>query len=404
MRLASALTSPDFRLLWGANVVSTSGTWMQKLAQSWLVLTLAGPTLSAFYIGLDSFLGDLPILLLTLVGGVIADRHDRRLLLMGSQILQLTCAFVLAVLVYMNVVHLWHVLTLSFVTGVAQSFGGPAFQSLIPSLVPRRELPNAIALNSIQFNLSRILGPLIAGVTLAALGMAVCFALNGVSFLFVVAALLAIRTSLAPSQSGERRSLFEEMRTGVSYVRARPALVALMVLGFLSTFLGLPLQTLLPVIVRQIFNGQAPEYSHMMAFSGAGAVSGALIFAWMSRHGRMGRTALIMLGLFGLIVVAFSFSRAMWLSEALLFVGGVCMIIMASSMTSLAQLIAPDDMRGRVMSVYMVAFRGGMPLGNLIAGSVATALSAPTVLMVNGLLLMGASAFFLMRGGGVREL
>ncbi len=404
MRLVSALTSPDFRVLWGANVVSRSGTWMQKLAQSWLVLTLAGPTLSAFYIGLDSFLGDLPILLLTLVGGVIGVRHDRRLLLMGSQINQLSCAFVLAALVYWDVVHIWHVLTLSFITGVAQSFGGPAFQSLIPSLVPRRELPNAIALNSIQFNLSRILGPLIAGVTLAALGMAVCFALNGISFLFVVAALLAIRTSLAPSHSGERRSLLEEMRTGVSYVRARPALVALMVLSFVSTFLGLPLQTLLPVIVRQIFNGQAPEYSHMMAFSGAGAVAGALIFAWMSRHGHMGRTALIMLGIFGLVVIAFSFSRTMWLSEALLFAAGVCMIILASSMTSLAQLIAPDDMRGRVMSVYMVAFRGGMPLGNLIAGSVASALSAPTVLMVNGLLLMGVSTFFLMRGGGVREL
>jgi predicted MFS family arabinose efflux permease len=194
------------------------------------------------------------------------------------------------------------------------------------------------------------------------------------------------------------------MRSGVSYVRARPALVALMVLGFVSTFLGLPLQTLLPVIVRQIFNGQAPEYSHMMAFSGAGAVAGALIFAWMSRHGHMGRTALIMLGIFGLIVIAFSFSRAMWLSEMLLFVGGVCMIILASSMTSLAQLIAPDDMRGRVMSVYMVAFRGGIPLGNLIAGSLASALSAPTVLMVNGVLLMGVSTFFLMRGGGVREL
>jgi MFS family permease len=404
MRLVSALAWPDFRLLWGANVISTSGTWMQKVAQNWLVLTLAGPTLSAFYIGLDSFLGDLPILLLTLVGGVIADRHDRRLLLMGSQIVQLSCAFVLATLVYFNAVHISYVLMLSFVTGIAQAFGGPAFQSLIPSLVPRRELPNAIALNSIQFNLSRILGPLVAGVTLAALGMAVCFALNGISFLFVIAALLAIRTSLAPSPAGERRSLLEEMRTGVSYVRARPALVALMVLGFLSMFLGLPLQTLLPVIVRQIFNGNAPEYSHMMAFSGAGAVTGALVFAWMSRHGRMGRTALIMVGIFGAIVIAFSWSRTMWVSEALLFAGGVCTIIMASSLTSLAQLIAPDDMRGRVMSVYMVAFRGGMPLGNLAAGSIATAFSAPVALTLNGALLICVAVFFLTRGGGVREL
>jgi MFS family permease len=430
-RLVSALAWPDFRLLWGANVISTSGTWMQKVAQNWLVLTLAGPTLSAFYIGLDSFLGDLPILLLTLVGGVIADRHDRRLLLIGSQVIQLTCAFILAALVYFNVIHIWHVLALSFMTGIAQAFGGPAYQSLLPSLVPRRELPNAIALNSIQFNLSRILGPLVAGVTLATLGMAVCFALNGMSFLFVVAALLAMRSatprglrgspapaSASPSPSASasasasaasaapeaRRSILDEMRTGVAYVRARPALVALMVLGFLSTFLGLPLQTLLPVIVRHIFNGDAPEYSKMMAFSGAGAVTGALFFAWLSHHGRLGRTALIMQGLFGAIVIAFSFSRTMWLSEILLFFAGGCMIILASSMISLAQLIAPDDMRGRVMSVYNVAFRGGMPLGNLVAGSLASAASAPMVLTLNGILLICVSVWFLVRGGGVREL
>ncbi len=406
MQLVSALGYPQFRLLWGANVISTSGTWMQKVAQNWLVLTLAGPTLSAFYIGLDSFLGDLPILLLTLVGGVIADRHDRRLLLLGSQVVQLTCAFTLAALVYFHVVHIWHVLALSFLAGTAQAFGGPAFQSLLPSLVPRRELPNAIALNSIQFNLSRILGPLVAGVTLAALGMAICFFLNGVSFLFVVAALLAIRnmSPIAASSSQERRSMLEEMRTGLSYVRARPSLLALMLLGFLSTFLGLPLQTLLPVIVHQIFKGDAAEYSQMMVFSGAGAVIGALIFAWISRHGHLGRTALIMQGLFGAVVIAFSFSRTMWLSEVLLFVGGICMIILASSMISLAQLIAPDDMRGRVMSIYNVAFRGGMPLGNLIAGSLASATSPTIVLALNGILLICVSVWFIARGGGVREL
>jgi MFS family permease len=405
MRLMSALTSADFRLLWGANVVSTSGTWMQKVAEDWLLITLAGPTLAAFYVGLDGFLGDLPILLLTLVGGVIADRHDRRLLLIASQVTQLSCAFVLAALVYWNAIHLWHVLALGCVAGVAQAFGGPAYQSLIPSLVPRRELPNAIALNSIQFNLSRVLGPLVAGATLVALGMAVCFLLNGISFLFVIAALLAIRTSTKPTNTGARRSLIEEMRTGVSYVRARPALIALMVLGFVTTFLGLPLQTLLPVIVRHVFNGNAPEYSRMMAFSGAGAVTGALAFAWLSRHShRMGRRMLIMQGLFGLLVIGFAFSRTMWLSELLLFTGGICMVIMASSMTSLAQLIAPDDMRGRVMSVYMVAFRGGMPLGNLVAGSLASIFSAPTVLALNGLLLMGVASWFLLRGGGVREL
>jgi len=204
MRLMSALTSPDFRLLWGANVVSTSGTWMQRVAEDWLLITLAGPTLAAFYVGLDAFLGDLPILLLTLVGGVIADRHDRRLLLMGSQVVQLLCAFVLAGLVYWNAIHIWHILAIGALAGVAQAFGGPAYQSLIPSLVPRRELPNAIALNSIQFNLSRVLGPLVAGAALVALGMAMCFFLNGVSFLFVIAALLSIKASTKPSATSAR--------------------------------------------------------------------------------------------------------------------------------------------------------------------------------------------------------
>jgi predicted MFS family arabinose efflux permease len=194
------------------------------------------------------------------------------------------------------------------------------------------------------------------------------------------------------------------MRTGLSYVRARPSLLALMLLGFLSTFLGLPLQTLLPVIVHQIFKGDAAEYSQMMVFSGAGAVIGALIFAWISRRGHLGRIALIMQGLFGAVVIAFSFSRTMWMSEVLLFVGGICMIILASSMISLAQLIAPDDMRGRVMSIYNVAFRGGMPLGNLIAGSLASATSPTMVLALNGILLICASIWFIARGGGVREL
>jgi MFS family permease len=398
-RLGSALRSRNFRILWSANILSTSGTWMQRVAQNWLVLTVSG---SAFYLGLDGFLGELPILLFTLVGGVIADRHDRRYLLIGSQAVQLTCAFVLATLVYFEVIRIWHVLALSFTTGMAQAFGGPAYQSLVPSLVPRQDLPNAIALNSIQFNLARILGPLIAGLALTAFGMAVCFALNGLSFLFVIAALLALRFD-HPAQTAHR-SIFEEMKTGLSYVAARPALVTLTTLGFLATFLGLPLQTLLPVIVREVFGQGVDGYSRMMACSGAGAVAGALIVAWKGRYAHMGRTALMVQGLFGLLVIAFSFSRVLALSYVLLFLGGVALIILTSTLVSLAQLIAPDQMRGRVMSVFMVAFRGGMPLGSLAAGSLASVTSAPLVLTVAGVLLMGLSAWFLTQSHGVREI
>jgi MFS family permease len=398
-RLGSALTSRNFRLLWTANILSTTGTWMQKVAQNWLVLTISG---SAFYLGLDGFVGDLPILLLTLVGGVIADRHDRRYLLIGSQAIQLTCAFILAALVYFEVVRIWHVLLLSFTTGIAQAFGGPAYQSLFPSLVPRRDLPNAIALNSIQFNLSRILGPLIAGVTLAAFGMATCFSLNGLSFLFVIAALLALKFE-HPLQTAHR-PILQEMRTGLAYVKARPSLVTLTLLGFLATFLGLPMQTLLPVIVREVFGQGVDGYSRMMAVSGAGAVTGALIVAWRGKYVHMGRSALMVQGVFGMLLLLFALSRSLTLSYLLLFFASSASIILTSTLVSLAQLIAPDEMRGRVMSIFMVAFRGGMPLGSLAAGSLASVASAPVVLMVAGVLLMALSVWFLTQGHGLREL
>ncbi len=387
-----------------ANVLSTSGTWMQKVAQNWLVLTLTG---SAFYLGLDNFIGELPILMLTLVGGVIADRHDRRLLLIGSQVVQLSAAFTLAALVYFDVVRIWHVLTLSAVTGLAQSFGGPAYQSFMPSLVERKDLPNAIALNSIQFNLSRIVGPLLAGVALAAVGMAACFALNGLSFFFVIWALLMLRLPRASARSSAPRanqSIAAEMKTGLAYVRARPALVTLTVIGFLSTFLGLPLQTLMPVVAREVFGQGVQEYSRMMAWSGTGAVAGALIVAWKGRYAHMGRTALIVQCVFGVIVIAFAFSRFLPVTYLLLFIGGAAMIVMTSTMISLAQLIAPDEMRGRVMSIYMVAFRGGMPLGSLAAGTLASHTGAPLALAINGALLTAVSIWFLTQNHGVKEL
>jgi hypothetical protein len=187
-RIGAALTYRDFRILWSGAFVSTIGTWMQRVAQNWLVLTLSGPA-SAFYLGLDSFLGEVPILLFTLIGGVIADRRDRRQVLLASQYVQMATAFTLAALVYFDVVRIWHVLVLSAATGLAQAFGGPAHQSLLPSLVDTHDMPNAIAFNSIQFNLARVIGPLLAGAALAAFGMVACFGLNGLSFVAVIVAL-----------------------------------------------------------------------------------------------------------------------------------------------------------------------------------------------------------------------
>lgn len=399
-RLASALTHRDFRLLWFGALGSTIGTWMQKVAQAWLITTLTG-TASAFFLGLDSLMGELPILLLTLVGGVIADRKDRRQLLLMSQYVQMTAAFILAGLVYFDVVRIWHILALSAMTGIAQAFGGPAYQSLIPQLVSKDNLPNAIALNSIQFNLSRIIGPLIAGAALAAFGMVACFGLNGVSFLFVIAALFALKVQHVPPASP--RSLIDEMKGGLGYVRAHPTLISLTILGFVAAFLGVPLLTFLPIIVKDVFHQEVGLYTRFMAFSGSGAVLGAMIVAWRGKSRALGRTLLGGVFAFGCVLVAFAFSRQLWLTQLLLFLGGGLLVATFSTVTSLVQLIAPNEMRGRVMSIYMVAFRGASPLGNFVSGNVATALSVPTAIAINGALLLVAAAIFWIWGRGVRE-
>ena len=398
-RAFAALTYRDFRILWIGAFASTIGTWMQKVAQSWLVLDL---THSSFYLGLDDFLGQLPILLFTIVGGVIADRHDRRRLLITSQYVQMATAFTLAALVFAGQVLVYHVLLLSSITGFAQAFGGPAYQSLIPSLVQKAHLPNAIALNSIQFNLSRILGSLSAGAALAAFGTAMCFGLNGLSFLLVIFALLSMSITHIPPP--ERKPMLQEMRGGFSYMKREPSLIALTVLAALTTFLGLPLTTLLPVIARDLFQGDAGLYSRMMAFAGAGSVTGALLIAWLGRHKHMGLTLLLVQVAFGVFVVAFSQSRVLWLSEVLLFFAAAAVMIVTASTSSLVQLIVPDHLRGRVVSIYMVAFRGGMPLGSLASGTAASIWGAPIVLAVNGALVSLVALYFLAKSHGVREL
>lgn len=397
-RTLSSLAFRDFRILWLGAFASTIGTWMQKVAQSWLIFDLTG---SSFFLGLDDFLGQLPILLFTVLGGVIADRHDRRRLLMGSQYVQMTTAFTLAALVWTGYVSIVHILALSVVTGLAQAFGGPAYQSLMPTLVPRAHLPNAIALNSIQFNLSRIFGSLLAGAALAAFGTAICFGLNGLSFLVVIAALLSLSvTHIKP----EHKPLLQEMRGGFSYVKREPALIALTGVAFLTTFLGLPLLTFLPVFAREVFQGEVGLYSSMMAFYGTGSVVGALVVAWMGRFRHMGRTLLIVQVVFGLIVAAFAMSRMLWLSELLLFCAGVSAMLVTALTTSLVQLIVPDHLRGRVVSIYMVAFRGGMPLGSLASGFASNFVSVPAVLAINGALVSLAGIYFLLRNREVREL
>jgi len=375
---------------------------MQKVAQAWLIVTLTGPS-SAFYLGLDSFAGEAPILLFTLIGGVVADRRDRRHMMLISQAVQMAVAFLLAGLIYFGAIQVWMVIGLSFIAGIAQAFGGPAYQSLIPTLVGKEHLPNAIALNSIQFNLARVIGPIVAGVALATLGMVACFGLNGISFLFVIAAILLLRDVLVPPSATE--SMVDQMKGGLRFVKNSRNMIAVMSLGFIGAFLGLPLLTFLPVIVKDVFQQDVAFYSRLMTVSGAGAVTGALIVAYIGKHRHIGRTMLIFLGAFGVAMALFAVSRSPAISSVLLFVAGALLVMCFSLTTSLAQLLAPPELRGRVVSIYMVAFRGGSPLGGLASGWLVTQIgSAPTVLMVNGIALAAVAAFFLIRGHGLRDI
>jgi MFS family permease len=401
-RLAAALTYRDFRLLWSGALTSSIGTWMQKVAQAWLIVTLTGAS-SAFYLGLDAFLGELPILLFTLIGGVVADRRDRRQMMLMSQYVQMAAAFALATLVYFDRAHVGQILALSFITGCAQAFGGPAYQSLIPSLIDKKDLPNAIALNSIQYNLARVIGPLVAGVALSTLGMVACFGLNGISFLFVIAAIVSLRIRHVPVMHTEK--MVAQLKGGLRYVQQDSSLVTLTILGFISAFLGLPLLTFLPIVAKDVFQQDVALYTRFMTFSGAGAVLGALLVAWVGKHRHMGKLLLLLQAGLGLAIIAFSFSRTIWLSSLLIFFAGGMLVMCFSLLTSLVQLLAPHEMRGRVVSIYMVAFRGGSPLGGLAAGWLIAGLgSAPLVLALNGAALVLVAGYVLFRGHGLKEV
>ncbi|HEX4346725.1 MAG TPA: MFS transporter [Vicinamibacterales bacterium] len=402
-RMFAAFSYRDFRVQWFGACTSSVGSWTQNAAQNWMVLSLTG---SAFYLGLDTFLQQLPLMLFMLVGGVLADRRDRRKTLLASQYIQMTTAMILGILVFSGVVRIWEVLTLSFATGFAQAFGGPAYQALIPELVDKRDLPNAVAFNGIQVNIARFLGPLAFGATITVFalwhyseqdGMAACFVVNSFSFLVVIYTLMSLHVKHIPS-SGQKRTMGAEMKSGLSYVFAHADIVALTILAAATTFLGFAVLTFLPVFTQSVFHEGAGTYSRLLAFSAAGSVLGSLIVAWLGKFPRMGLTSLIIQAIFGLLIVGFALSRTIWISEVLLFFMGVSMMIVFSTTTSLVQLIAPNDMRGRVMSIYMVAFRGGMPLGSLTSGYVATFVGAPKVIAVNGVLLICVALYFLLAG------
>src|SRR5271155_2214744 len=389
-RTFRAFRHRDFRLMWIGACVSTTGTFIQQFAQSWLVYDM---TKDPFYLGLDLFLGQLPIMLFSLFGGVFADRLDRTKMLLYSQYIQMTCAFVLAALFYTHSVKIWHILTLSFIVGCGQSFGGPAYSALLPTLVEGKDLSNAIAMNSIQFNLARVFGPALGGLAYTALGATWCFTLNGISYIAVILSLFMIQVKFVPPTS--RESILKSMGEGIRFIRQREGLGPLVVLAFFTTLLGFSITGFLPVIVQTIFHRGPETYQVLLVSSGAGSVTGGFIVAAMERLKGQGHVALLALLALGAATAAFALSRWLPLSCVLIFLAGAAIMASASLMLSLVQVIVSDQMRGRVMSVYNLAFRAGIPLGSLALGKLIPMVGISWALAGSGGILIALSLYFL---------
>ncbi len=389
----------NFRLMWIGAFTSTTGFFVQEVAQSWLVYTM---TDSEFLLGLTAFLAGAPILLLSLLGGAAADRMDRRKLLAVSQYIQMASALILATLLWMDVIQVWHIMAAAFLSGVGQAFGGPAYQALIPSLVEEKDLPNAIALMSIQFNLASVIGRPVGGFVFQRLGAAACFGVNAVTFLAVVFVLMMVRIRFVPQKT--QAQVWHSIKEGLGYVFHHRALFSLMILSLGTALLAIPLMTMLPVFARETFGLGPQGYSLMGAVLGAGAVTGALFVAWLGNAPGKGWKALVMQLILGITMVCFAMSSRLPTALLFAFLAGGAILAVFAMINSLIQLLAPEEMRGRIMSVQNTAFRGAMPLGNLAAGSLASRFGAPLIVVVNGALLGIIALGYLARNKAVKEL
>ncbi len=398
-RVFKAFQYRDFRLMWIGACTSAIGTWMQMTAQGWLIWRISG---NARLLALDPILQAIPIVLFSLVGGVLADRFERRHMLIFSQCVQMFCALLLTFLVGFHVVKVWHMLSCSFVVGFAQAFGGPAYSALIPTLVPKEDMPNAIALNSIQFNAAVMVGPALGGWALHTLGDTWCFGLNALSFLAPIVSLLMLTIRFLPERTGE--SILTSLKEGLQFVRRVGAMESLIVLACCMAALGVPLRTFLPVFAAKVFGQGSGTYAIFLSMSGMGSVIGALAVAYLGNVRKKGRLALVMLICLGLAITGFALSRSVAMSCAMLLLGGAALMGVFAMVNSLVQLVVTNEMRGRVMSVYNLSFRSGMPMGNLLAGWLVPIFTAPVVLAVNGVLLVALGAYYFLVQRRVAEL
>ena len=399
-----ALGYRNFQLFFGGQLISLVGTWMQSVAQAWLVYRLTG---SSVLLGAVGFAGQIPVFLLSAVGGIVADRYSRRHIVIATQTASMLLAFVLAALTLSGSVRIWHIFVLSALLGTANSFDIPARQSFIVEMVGKRDLMNAIALNSSMFNASRVVGPAIAGLLVAGIGEGWCFFVNGVSFLAVIAGLLLMDVKRREAVN-QPASPISRVVEGFRFVIRNPPVHAILILLGIVSVTGMPYTVLMPIFADRILHGGARALGGLSAVAGVGALAGALLLASRKDLKGLGRWVAVSALGFGASLAAFAASRQLWLSGAILVPTGFFIMIEMGSSNTLIQSMVPDRLRGRVMSVYSMMFMGMAPIGSLIAGAAAARFGAPATVAAAGAVCMAAAAVFWMRlpkiRTGVRNL
>jgi predicted MFS family arabinose efflux permease len=376
-RVIQALRHRQFRYFWFGAVLSNTGTWIQNVGEGWLVLQIA-PSHPAFWLGAVGAATAGPMLLFSLLGGVIADRANKRRLMLISQVCMMLIAFTLAFLTWRQLITVQMVVALAFATGVASALNMPAYQAIIPSLVPQEDLANAVALNHVQFNLSRTVGPSVGGFLMAWLGATGNYTINGLSFLAVIFALMQIHyvRTVSHDTHGWKKNLAD----GFRYVRQQRIMLLLLALVALASMFGLPYIVFIPLFARDVLGLGARGLGLLLACAGMGAMTGSSTVAYLARTQFSGRfVAGAAVGFF-LSIIGFSFSRWWPLSAVMLVSTGFCSMLLMATVSTLLHHISSDEMRGRVMSFYVTAFLGFAPLGSLMAGSAAGWITAPHAL------------------------
>ncbi len=395
-----ALGSRNFRLFFAGQTVSLVGTWIQQIAMSWLVYRLTG---SAFMLGMVGFVAQAPGFVITPFAGVAADRWNRHRMVIATQTGAMLQALALAALTLTGTVRVWHILALSAFVGVVNGFDVPARQSFLVEMVEEKEdLANAIALNSSMFNAARLVGPAIAGALIAIVGEGWCFLINGASFLAVLAALFAMRVPPRPRPQGEVRVL-EQLREGFAYGFGFPPIRAVLLFLAIAALIAQPYTVLMPVIATRMLHGGADTLGLLMAATGLGALAGALYLAGRATVVGLGRVIVVAATLFGIALIGVALSRTTWLSCAFLVLAGFGMMVHAASSNTILQTIVEERMRGRIISLYTLAFLGMAPLGSLYAGSVAGRWGAPVAIGIGAGVTLLASAYFATRLPTLRE-